>query len=110
MLSLSDIQMSFQVAVFACCFVLVLIQPDMIFERYGQFVFDSRFSRRYPELVKVLGACERCFAGQIALWSFLIVNASDFDTFTVWPRLICFVALSILSTEFVSLLLHRLRR
>jgi len=110
MLTINDVQMSAQIAVFACCFTLVLIQPGMIFERVGQFLFYSRFAQKSPELVKMLGACERCLSGQIALWSFLIVNAPDFVDFAVWPRLVCFISLSIFSTEMLALLFHRLQR
>lgn len=52
------------VAVFAYTWTALLTQPGDIFERLPALV------SRWPILLKVLFQCERCFAGQLALWSY----------------------------------------
>jgi hypothetical protein len=55
-------------AVFAYVFSCVLTMPGEILGFYGDFLERVHASR--PWLAKPLGYCAKCFAGQVAFWSF----------------------------------------
>lgn len=80
MLEIIHIFYALQIAVFSYVFTCVLMKENYILEGYGDFltklsnyVYDP-CKRAIPVgrwLAYPLGECEKCLAGQIALWSFI---------------------------------------
>ena len=62
------------IGLFAYVFCNILTDTGMIFGKYYQWL------QKLPEwLAKPLGMCEYCFAGQIALWYYLIVHFATYN-------------------------------
>lgn len=62
------LEFCFFAAAFAYVFSSVLTMPGEILGFYGDFL--ERVHAVRPWLAKPLGYCAKCFAGQVALWSF----------------------------------------
>lgn len=83
------------IGITAWVFTMILIDPDMIFGKYGQLL------QKLPDwLGKPLGLCEYCLAGQLALWYYLIANWSDYNVITH----IFFVSIAILTVEIINII------
>ena len=64
---------SITTAICAWTFWAVLMQPDMVFGFYGDWVYRTYNAMDYKWrwIMKPLGACGTCFAGQTGLWWFV---------------------------------------
>ena len=66
-------------AVLAWVVCVPLTEPGMIFSPFAQAL------ERLPRWIgKPFGLCEKCFAGQIAFWSFAYWNSHLGDIITEW--------------------------
>lgn len=64
------------IGITAWVFTLILIEPDMIFYKYGQLI------RKLPDwLNKPLGLCEYCLAGQLAFWYYIYYSWGSYNPF-----------------------------
>lgn len=72
MLELNDIFIAFQFAVAAYVICCVLTREGEILERYQDFLDWLSEDVDMSWLAKPLGACEKCLAGQAALWYFVL--------------------------------------
>jgi hypothetical protein len=92
----------------------LLTQPEQIFSGwykllYKLFKIDARNAegKGYHPLFMVLVHCEKCVAGQIAFWYYLIkFNYSITSDGYIWHAIFCAVA--ILSAEFIKLIHGRI--
>lgn len=84
-----------------CAWVLcrVLMEPGMIFEKWGDFVHRLN-SMGFEWLAKPLGACGVCFSGQFGLWFYLIAWRDRW----VFGEVVCFT----MQTIFFFLILQKL--
>lgn len=110
MLSASDFQAALQISVFSVVFSEMLTDPKMILEKYGRWLDKLETTRQ--KLAYLLGYCAKCFAGQIALWMFPVMNGealafSPVDTVLRW---ISFVSCAILFSALLSALWAFLKR
>tara|TARA_R110000787_G_scaffold97665_4_gene201322 strand:+ start:19779 stop:20075 length:297 start_codon:yes stop_codon:yes gene_type:complete len=78
-----------QIAITAYVFSGVLIQPDYIFEKYGNFLYKLT-ENKLEWLAYPLGYCAKCFSGQLALWygifwlDFGIVQSVFYISFSIF--------------------------
>ena len=76
MLTLNYIELhtAFYIAVFAFTVRCVLMQ-------YGEILFFyTQFLEKLPAgIAKPFGLCDKCFAGQIALWVYLIAEIDNYN-------------------------------
>lgn len=110
MLTLHDLQVAGQIAVFAVVVADILTRPKMILEKYGRWL--ERLETTLPEMAYPLGYCGKCLAGQIALWMFPIWNC---EAMAHAPgvgalRWLSFVSVTILISALLSALLARAMR
>ena len=66
-------------AVVAFVISCILMQQDYILEFWYDFTVWLE-NKRMKWLAYPLGACEKCLAGQIALWIWLYINFSEYQT------------------------------
>jgi hypothetical protein len=107
------------IAIFAFVYTNILIDTGEILEWWSSFwynVFDNegRLSKGdgYHPLYKGFIQCEKCVAGQLALWSFLILNF-DIYLYASWSFLLIlqhalFITLSIFLSTIVKLIYSKL--
>lgn len=102
MLTVADLQIIFQLSIFAVVVSDVLTRPKMILERYGRWL--DRLETTRPKLAYPLGYCAKCLAGQISLWLFPIVRCEIFAFSPVEGvlRWFSFAALTILFSALLS--------
>lgn len=82
-----------QIAVIAYVYAVILIEPDMLL---AEFYLQLRIRiGRYKWIFKPLIDCDRCVAGQIALWY------SVYNSLTV-AQSISLIALSIFLTQILQ--------
>jgi len=106
MLTLTDFLQIFQIAVFAVTLSDILIQPNAIFDFYGDWL--DKLKATHPKLAYPLGYCPKCSSGQIALWGFGAFNSVN--PFSCPLRWISYVSLTILLSAFLSAAYSKLIR
>lgn len=85
------------IGITAWVFTLILIEPDMIFYKYGQLI------RKLPDwLNKPLGLCEYCFAGQLALWYFIYYSCGNYNLFFH----IGFISVAIFTVRMINIIVY----
>lgn len=93
MLSIEQTVFAFQISALAAAF-LWLTEPGQIFERYGYWLQKMEW-KLGARVLKPLGACPRCFAGQAGFW----IGAA---TFGLSLRVITFTLLTITLNELIQ--------
>ena len=73
MLALIDIFHGFQISIVAYTIAVAMTKQGMILERYLDLLLWLDNKDMKP-LAMAMGLCEKCFAGQIALWYWIIQN------------------------------------
>lgn len=131
MLNVELLQYSLQIAVFALVYSVILTEKEMILESFKRFLFNvthkkrSYLMRKYPSnwqeyypidmysksgfkirdytwIYKVLIDCERCVAGQISLWLYLLKFEYNFI------QHLSFITTTILLTDLIKRIWQRL--
>ena len=65
LITLTELGLAFTIALFAWVFVNILLDEDMIFEKWQDILY------RLPKfLAKPLGGCDKCMSGSLAFWLF----------------------------------------
>jgi hypothetical protein len=83
------------IGITAWVFTLILIEPDMIFYRYGELI------RKLPDwLNKPLGICEYCLSGQLALWYYFTLG--NYNLFYH----IGFISVSIFTVKITNIIVY----
>ena len=83
------------VGIVAWVFVFILIDTGMIFEKWWVVL------NKLPQwLSKPLGSCEYCFAGQLALWVYLIQRLIV-GSYNVFEH-IAFISIAIFTTKIIN--------
>lgn len=102
MLQTSDFQIILQISVFAVVVSDMLARPKMLLEQYGRWLDKLETTR--PKLAYPLGYCAKCFAGQIALWMFPVINGEylAYEPILTLVRWISFVSCAILFSALLS--------
>jgi len=99
-----------------CSFVYtnLLMEPDQLFGKlykkaYNMFECDKAMieGRSYHPLFKILFHCEKCNAGQIALWYYLFSNLKNYFTINTALIGITFILFSILTAAVVRGIYNR---
>lgn len=90
MLTLIQIYKTLQIGVFAYIVSSELIKPKHLLHFW--FLWLEKLEKKYPKIAYPIGYCEKCFAGQIALWYFLFVEKFNFI------NLLLFISFAILAT------------
>jgi len=97
MISVVNIGEAICFAIFAWTFSMILIDGDMIFSRWWEVL------NRLPMwLSKPLGACEYCFAGQSALWGYIIIHHSQYNVL----EHIMYVSITIFSIAIINRIIY----
>ncbi len=71
-----------------------LFEKGQVFEAYGRWL--KRIEWKWPRTQKMLGGCQRCFTGQMALW--IGALALGYNPF----RLALFIAVSIFFSDLIQ--------
>lgn len=115
--------LSFLLAVLAYVYTNVLTEPTEIFSKWKSFLHNKLNDEEklnaglgYHPLFKVLVHCEKCFAGQTALWVYLILSHNRyFDSLLIPKALfililkhVCFITLTILQVVLIKKIIERL--
>lgn len=97
--------LSIQIAVCAFVYVVLLTEPYYIFgDLYGYL------EKRLPWYIfKPIMGCEKCVAGQLALWSYLYLNYREYDLNHAFEH-IFFICLTIITTHTITLLMKWMER
>ena len=98
MLSLNEIFLALQIAVFSVVFAKTLMEEHMLLTKYHDALMWIEQRARF--ISDPLGGCERCFAGQVALWSYLYLKwpGGALDWLTESFKLFLFIAITIFLT------------
>lgn len=108
---------SFLIAVFAFVYTNILTQNgEVLGEVYAFFynVFDTPKREAeglgYHWLFKMIMQCEKCVAGQAALWSYLIIRFNEYSnvSFTLVLLHVTFITLTIFLTIIIKLIYLKL--
>lgn len=125
MLNAELLQYSLQIAVFALVYSVILTDTRMVLEPFKRFMFKLThrkqiyLMKKYPAnwqdyyqtnvglrdydwLFRVLIDCERCVAGQVSLWLYIIRFNYDFI------QHVSFITTSILLTDILKRIWQRL--
>lgn len=100
--------LSFLIAVLAFVYSYILSQPGEPFGLLNKWLYrffenDKRMQegKELHPLYKLLIGCEKCIAGQIALWCFLLLNYSEYTIKALFPHIL-FVSLTIFLTVIIK--------
>lgn len=117
MFSLDYFLLSFLIAVFAFVYTNILIDTGEILEEWKAFIYnilgnEKRLSEGhgYHPLYKAFVYCEKCVAGQISLWSFLIIHLAEYRevSFVLVLQHILFITLTIFLAIIIKLIHSKL--
>lgn len=101
---LTDIYISLQFALVAWTIRHILMRPGMIFHRYFLWL-DSMVGKNKEWLAKPLGYCDRCFAGQLALWGFFLLHLTEYSPALFFRHLV-FICLTVFIVYQMQRLIH----
>lgn len=68
--------MAFKISMIAYVYSCILTGPGEVFSSLYKKL-EEKLSEKWPRLFKVLIDCEKCIAGQLALWSVLVLLVRD---------------------------------
>lgn len=98
MLNLTQLYDAGFIAIIAYTFSVLMTDQGDIFEWYYHILDKLKMKRRwYSHFANPLGWCEKCFAGQLALWYYLYKNWGAVDI----CGLIAFICLSVFLTVLI---------
>lgn len=106
MLDLVHYKYALSIAVLAWTFSNILLEPDMIAEKYGDFL-EWLVVKGKKWLAFPMGLCAKCFSGQLALWGFLAYNVHDYTVQTAVQH-VFFTVTTIFTTWLISKLLDKI--
>ena len=90
------------VAIAAYNFSVICAEPKYIFEGYIDILERIRDAGRFGYILAYpLGLCEKCFAGQLALWLYLWKNAAGYSADSAIEHAV-FISLTIFITHYIS--------
>jgi hypothetical protein len=85
------------IAVITALFIRITTEPKEILSFY------MRLIERLPEwLFKPLGGCAKCFAGQVALWTYPVIC----DEYILYVHLVTVMA-SVVVTYYLNLIINK---
>lgn len=73
----------------------ILTDKGMIFNFIDKFLFmrlntkKQQYEGNYSFLYKIVIGCERCFTGQLALWTFLYLTNRDVLHYSLMSHILC---------------------
>lgn len=110
MLELIDLFHALQLSVFAYVFSCILTEDGYILSWYDDLLIDLESKAKW--LAYPLGRCEKCFAGQLALWFWIFINYnSEPDN---WPlailKLGLFISFTIIFVHIISIAIKRCKK
>ena len=89
--------LSLLIAIFAVVLNRYLIEDEGILEFYGRLIDRLPDYLNYP-----LGRCSYCFAGQVALWVYIIKYIITVDFGTDYLMIILYITLTIFLTHIIA--------
>jgi len=89
MLTLTQFLQALQIGVFAYIVSSELIKPKHLLNFW--FLWLEKLEKKHPKIAYPIGYCEKCFAGQIALWYFIFTQHFNFI------NLVIFISFAILT-------------
>ena len=75
---LNELYIAAQIALVAWTVRNILMAPGMILRPYFNWL-DSLVSRYKDWIAKPLGYCDKCLAGQLAFWGFILLHLADYS-------------------------------
>jgi len=96
--------LAMKIAIVAWTLAVPLTEPDMVLHRYW-LLLDRLKQRGYGWMSYPMGYCEKCLAGQIALWVFVYqqTTAVQFGcTVETVASGVYFISVTIFSTYIIS--------
>lgn len=96
------------IAITGYVFCNILTDAGMIFDFYYKQI--ERYEVSKPKLYKVLGGCNLCFTGQLALWYFILVHALELEFIGYLFKAIFFVSATIFTVNLINIIDDRLQR
>lgn len=102
MLTINEYKMAFELATVAYVFSCVLQQDKYILSWYGTLInyINANFKYGYI-LAYPLGYCEKCFAGQLALWYYIYKHYNNYTKACIIEHII-FISMTILFTLLIK--------
>jgi hypothetical protein len=105
--------LSFLIAILAFVYVCILAIPGEVFGKINNFLYlyfknnEREQAGMFPHpIYKLLIGCEKCIAGQIALWSFLVKNWTEYTYKLIFTHVL-FVGLTIFITVIIKSIYKR---
>lgn len=98
---------SFQLAVIAYVYAVLLTKPDMLLG--GVFGFLTEVANDFPKtewFLKPLMLCEKCVAGQMALWMLILYGWLELEWVLSVINVLFFLSLTVLLVHVFTKLLH----
>lgn len=108
---------SFLIAVLAVVYVNILTGPGEVLEWLKRGLHNMLNDEQklndgegYHPLYKMLVGCEKCFAGQVALWTYFIMHVDRYQSisFTLIFNHIMFISLTIFMTVIIQSIYKKL--
>lgn len=108
MIELTDIFFSMQLAALAYTITIVLTAEGYILEWYSDLLIKLK-NAGFKWLAYPLGYCEKCFAGQLALWVWFAWQYEYHTGYYFFPilRHIIFISFTILFTSLIKTLFKK---
>lgn len=115
--------LSFLIAVLSYVYTNVLTEPTEIFSKWKSFLHNKLNDEEklnagygYHPLYKVLVHCEKCFGGQLALWTYMVLSSGSYANNILIPKAmfililkhLCFIALTIFTTIIIKKLADKI--
>ena len=90
---------TFGISITASVYTCLLTQPDMILEKWSSFLYEKLMKNcdgKYKFIHKIIVGCSYCFAGQTALWTYLLLFLNGFENmeYNLWYHIL-FISISI---------------
>ena len=117
MFTLDYFLLSLLIAICAFIYTNVLIETGEVLDWWGSFWYNAFDNEQrlikgegYHPVYKAFFQCEKCVAGQISMWSFLIVHFGEYRevSFALILQHILFITLSIYLAIIVKLIYSKL--
>lgn len=101
-----EYEIAFLIAIFAYTYAGILTEPNQIFNglyKKLNFAFNGNTGKKHW-LFKIIIGCEKCVAGQIALWLYAITHIMEYQEYPEeTPFLhLAFIAFTIFLTSVIT--------
>ena len=89
------VQYGFYCGIMGIVWSTILVDKGMIFNSIDKYLYKKLNSSKqqlegeYSPLYKIVIGCERCFTGQLALWSYIYFCYNNVLTYSIISHILC---------------------